>query len=450
MLTREVRRRPFVSKALWVPSIFGMIIASRPISEWISGNASNNAAANAGLVDDAFFVLAITASLVITSRRKVNWGRFLVTNAPLVLLYLYFIFSVFWSPDPLWSGRRILKDFALLVVVAVIRSEREPSEAVRAVFLRIACVLIPLSLLFDRYFPRFAREYSLSGEPMLSGVTKQKNSLGELVFVLCIFILWDFVEFRKSRGRFRIRDHWDHILLFMMGLLLLHQSQSKTSLVCLAIGCALSLRGARPANPTVSRLAFWGALSTPFLLFFTQEFGDVIAPLVKAMGRDMTFTGRANIWHQITAQTVNPIIGYGYWDFWGGPVGQEIAFEMHTSIPNAHCGYIDLYLDGGIIGLIFALIFLVAYGNRLTSRRKQDRIQCVQIALFCAAIVYNLAESSFLRLGLLWFTTLVMIVDFPQPRLKSRQRGRSRLKDQHQPDALPEMQTVSAAMMHGR
>jgi hypothetical protein len=43
-----------------------------------------------------------------------------------------------------------------------------------------------------------------------------------------------------------------------------------------------------------------------------------------------------------------------------------------------------------------------------------------------------------------------MIVDFPQPRLKSRQRGRSRLKDQHQPDALPEMQTVSAAMMHGR
>ena len=138
---------------------------------------------------------------------------------------------------------------------------------------------------------------------MLSGVTRQKNSLGELVFVLCIFIFWDFVELRKSRGRFRIRDRWDHILLFGMGLLLLHQSQSKTSLLCLGIGCALSLRGAKPASPIVSRIAFWGALSTPFLLFFTQEFGDVIAPLVKAMGRDMTFTGRANIWHQVTAQT---------------------------------------------------------------------------------------------------------------------------------------------------
>jgi exopolysaccharide production protein ExoQ len=445
MLAREVRRRPFLSKALWVPSIFAMVIASRPISGWFSGTATSNAATNADLLDEAFFVLAIIASFVITSRRKVNWGKFLIANVPLMLLYLYFMFSVFWSPDPLWSGRRILKDFALLVVVAAIRSEREPSEAVRAVFFRVACVLIPLSLLFDRYFPRFAREYSLSGEPMLSGVTRQKNSLGELVFVLCIFIFWDFVELRKRRGRFRIRDQWDHILLFMMALLLLHQSQSKTSLVCLGIGCALSLRGAKRASPMVSKLAFWGALSTPFLLFFTQEFGDLIAPFVKAMGRDMTFTGRANIWHQITGQTVNPIIGYGYWDFWGGPVGQEIAFQMQTSIPNAHCGYIDLYLDGGIIGLIFACIFLVAYGVRLTSRRKQDRTQCVRLALFCAAIVYNLAESSFLRLGLLWFTTLVMIVDFPQPRLKARRRD-----VMQQPDALPEMQTVSSAVMHGR
>jgi uncharacterized protein (DUF1330 family) len=34
--------------------------------------------------------------------------------------------------------------------------------------------------------------------------------------------------------------------------------------------------------------------------------------------------------------------------------------------------------------------------------------------MFSAAIVYNLSESSFLRMGLLWFTTLLMIVDFPK------------------------------------
>jgi O-antigen ligase len=133
----------------------------------------------------------------------------------------------------------------------------------------------------------------------------------------------------------------------------------------------------------------------------------------------MTFTGRTAIWDHITLQTVNPILGCGYWNFWAGPGGKAISEIIHWPIPNAHCGYLDIYLDGGICGLIVLSIFLVSYGFRLAGKDARSTFQLVRLGLFAAAIVYNQSESSFFRLGLLWFTTLLMIVSFP---MKQRRR----------------------------
>ena len=68
-----------------------------------------------------------------------------------------------------------------------------------------------------------------------------------------------------------------------------------------------------------------------------------------ALGRNATFTGRTQIWEHINIDTVNPLFGSGYWNFWGGPGGERINQEMQSLIPNAHNGYLDIYLDGGAI-----------------------------------------------------------------------------------------------------
>jgi O-antigen ligase len=143
----------------------------------------------------------------------------------------------------------------------------------------------------------------------------------------------------------------------------------------------------------------------------------------------MTFTGRTAIWGHITWQTVNPILGNGYWNFWAGPGGKAISEAIHWPIPNAHCGYLDIYLDGGICGLIVLAIAIASYGFRLTSRDARTPFQLVRIAMFVTAIIYNLSESSFFRLGLLWFTTLLMVVSFPRRQGRTEQLAEPPVED---------------------
>jgi O-antigen ligase len=167
----------------------------------------------------------------------------------------------------------------------------------------------------------------------------------------------------------------------------------------------------------VNRVALAGALSLPFLLFFSQQFSSVIAPIVEAMGRNMTFTGRTDIWAHITSKTVNPLIGAGYWNFWGGPSGFAISQAMTTIVPNAHCGYVDMYLDGGIICLCILFFMLLICGRRiikyLTVKNDADRYKRVRFAFLVVAIIYNLSETAFARISPIWFTTLLMLVTFP-------------------------------------
>jgi hypothetical protein len=39
------------------------------------------------------------------------------------------------------------------------------------------------------------------------------------------------------------------------------------------------------------------------------------------------------------------------------------------------------------------------------------------------AILYNLSESAFSRMGLIWFTTLLMLLEFPKNALAARIQG---------------------------
>jgi exopolysaccharide production protein ExoQ len=413
LLFRDLRRRPALSNLLWIPTCFVLILGSRPLSYWLYGVSTSP-------VNEAFYVLFLGVCFWIATSRGVKWGRLLARNLPLVLIYAYFALSVFWSGDPSGSAKRVIKDFGLLFVISAILSETDGLEALRAVFFRCAAVLFPLSLLFDRYFPNISRQYTVEGEILLTGVTTQKNTLGEIVFVFSIFILWDLMERHETGKRFLTRKTTDHILLLVIGVLLLYQCQSKTSLLCLLIGGALSVRPRWLSSRMSSRIVFYGIIASPFLLFFTQEFGEIIRPIVQAMGRDMTFTGRAEIWAHIHLRTVNPIVGSGFWNFWGGPGGQAIVDEMKTPIPNAHNGYIDIYLDGGIVGLGLLLLLLVRYGRRIINHSRKSGFQNVRFAILSTAIIYNLSESSFFRVGLLWFTTLTILVGLPS--MKGAQR----------------------------
>jgi len=416
-IVRDIRRRRSVSVAIWIPTILLLILGSRAVSEWLQSDVQFVGLRNdaqRSMLDEAFFLLVLVGSWLIASSRRVKWGKLLSANTAIVALYLFFAISILWSGDPFGSTKRLFKDFGLAFVISVVLSEKDPLEAMQAVYFRCASLLFPLSIVFVRYFPRLGRTYSAGGELMVTGVTTQKNSLGEIVLVCSLFLVWDCLDAHPARTRNSgAKIPWDRFVLLLMGAYLLQLSQSKTAFLCLLIGLALIVRSGWLSSKPISRMVLAGAMSVPVLLFFTQQFSSVIAPLIEALGRDMTFTGRTDIWAHITATTVNPLIGAGYWNFWGGKGGQAIELAMHTSVPNAHCGYLDLYLDGGWIGISLLFTLLLTSGNRLIKSLDGNRFQRVRFAILIVLIIYNISESMFFRITPIWFTTLLAIIDFP-------------------------------------
>lgn len=368
-------------------------------------------------IDQLFFLTVIASSFLVASLRGVKWTKLFAANAAIMLFYLYFLVSVSWSGDPTGSFKRVIKDFGMLFVIGVLFSEKDPLLAMRAVYVRCALVLFPLSVVFIKYFPSYARAYSAAGDVMVTGVTTQKNSLGEIVMIFTLFLIWDYFETRADRQPGSIRVPWDRLILLLMAAWLLNISESKTALVCTLVGTLLIVRGGRFASKAFNTAVLAGALSLPLLLLFSQQFSSIIAPLIGALGRNMTFTGRTDIWEHITFKTVNPIVGAGFWNFWGGSGGYEISRVMNTIVPNAHNGYLDIYLDGGILGLVILSLLLVTSGRRiirsLNENSDSHRYLRVKFAFLVVAIIYNLSESTFARVGPLWVTTLLMILDFP-------------------------------------
>ena len=451
LIVRDCLRRRSVSVAIWVPTILVMVLASRPASLWVSGRTAKLGIENANElttspIDQLFFLSVLVLCLIIATARGMKWGRLLVNNYAVVLFYLYFAVSILWSSDPVGSTKRLIKDFGLLFAIGVIFSEKSPLEAMRAVYVRSAFLLIPLSIVFIKWFPTYGRGYGISGEVELTGVTTQKNSLGEIVLLFSLFLVWDYLESRPPGAKFKLlKTPWELVILLLIGAQLLHLSQSKTALVCTLVGAFLLLRRGKLASSFMSRAVLVGALFLPPLVFYSQRFTETMDPVLHALGRDATFTGRAGIWNRITFDTVNPLIGAGYWNFWGGPGGFSFNIAMDSVIPNAHNGYVDLYLDGGFLGLFILYLMLGTAGSRvirnIRATRGMDRYQLIRFAVLIAAIIYNLAESAFARISPIWFTTLMMLLEYRFRQsavvsVKKPERKQSAFQSHHRPPAV--------------
>jgi O-antigen ligase len=397
-----------------------LALGSRTPAEWLDvitgAHAGNTAEGNP--LDHVFFLSLAVGACLIASSRGFKWKRLFVSNVAITLFYLYFATSVLWAENPAGSFRRWFKDFGYLFVIALILSEKDPWEAMRAVYVRSACVLLPLSVVCNRYYPDISRRFDVNGDMMLSGIAMLKNTLGESLMVLGLFLAWDFTEARFASAK-RVR-RWDHVVLGMMTVSLLIVSDSKTALACLVIALVLMVRQGRLAySKLINRMLLLAGLSLPFLLLLTEQFRATMAPVFALLGRDVTLTGRTAIWEHITLTTVNPLFGAGFFNFWGQSRGKAIMAAMKTGIPSAHNGYLDIYLDGGFIGL--GLLFCVLFGgvSRVIKNFRVGRFQQFRFAFLIAAIFYNLSESAFARPSVLWFTTLLFLIDYPSRKAQS-------------------------------
>jgi O-antigen ligase len=417
LFARDVKRRGRMSPALWLPLAWAFIVGSRPVSDWFgySGVGDEASAYDAGNpLERNVYLLLMAASLVVLWRRRVSLGAVVRDNRWLFVFYLYWALSVLWSDASFIAFKRWFKDLGNVVIVLVILTEDDPIEAAKTVFVRCAYLLIPLSLLFIRYIPTLGRCYDTQGNVMYVGVCPNKNTLGSLVLVSGLFFFWDlFNELRKKSSSRDKGSVWARILLLLMIVWILHIADCATALSCTLIAIGIFF-GARLGfvKRNLRFIELYLVLGAVLFLVLDSAF-NLRATLLHSLGRDETLTGRTDVWDLLLRHQSNTLLGAGFNSFWSGETLRKI-WETVPGIVQAHNGYLDTYLNGGILGVGFLLAWLWSASRNIKSALIEDTDYArVRLAFLCIAVIYNWTEAAFNKNGLLWMVLLLVTMTQP-------------------------------------
>lgn len=421
---QDSREKPVGSPALWVPGLWLLILSTRPIAYWV-GSAENLTGSTREMdfsggpggspMDLAVLGLLIFAGIRVLLQRRINWGSFVAQNASILALYFFFLCSILWADYPFSAFKRIVKDFSVVLFALILLTENDPGHAIRKVFLRCSYIVFTLSVTTIKYFPEIGTNATRAGDNMFTGLTTQKNTLGEVVFTYSIILLWDLMLLRREENaRWTDNRVLVRCLMLAMGMWLLLTCDSKTSLLCLILGVILywgTQRLLRMHRPKQKLVTYAAILVVCLGLDSTFNIKEAV---VQAMGRDLTFTGRTEIWEEVMAQPVNRLVGAGFLMFWDGEFGQTALDEMGVRISTAHNGYLEVLLDGGVIGVSLLAIMLLGRGNSIANRMVAGdpwaRIGFIYLIL---ALIHNLSESTFFRFSILWFFLVLSMITPP-------------------------------------
>lgn len=414
-LFRTDRKHIQAPLTLLVPGLWFAFLASRAPVLWFYPSVDVEAGLEGSPINLVIYATLMVSALVILNRRQFNASSFILNNKALIFLYLYFVVSFLWSDLPLLSLKRIAKDFGTVLAVLIVLTDPNPFQALRLVFARVSFVLFPLSVCFIKYFPSWGRMMSKSWELMYTGVTTHKNSLGATTMVCLLMLLVDVIELRKNEGakRNKIPLRLRYLMLAMGGWLMLI-SDSKTSLVCTVIGVFVLWLGRKlvhkehPGRILLGYAAIAGALAALQPLLGLEDM------VLHALNRNATLTGRDAVWKMIGQQHINPILGCGYEVFWDSTAAQDYRDEGGTAVVSTHNGYLEVYVDGGIIGvLLLAGMIISGFSRILRQLPGGSNFVVTRLAFMIAVLCHNLSESSYFRLGPLWFTFLAILIYLP-------------------------------------
>jgi len=420
LFRRDIRQKPNVTGALWIPLIWLLIIMSRFISSWLGIfgiHVGGSSVEEGSPVDALGSGILIIAGLRVLIRRGVRLGEIVRQNRWLTIFFIYCFLAVLWSDFPFVAFKRWIKILGQPIMVLILFTEPDFETALITLLKRCAYVVVPISLLFIKYYPDLGRGFSeWTGQGFNTGITLGKNELGVDCFILGFFFFWYALRVLKmEKSRFRRNE------LILCGVFLgfiwwlMNRAQSNTPFVSCVIGIVLMLilgrRSVRKENIGTYILVTVVVLGLAEYLF---SISDIFFDLLH---RDRTLTDRTKVWADCLAIPINPIIGVGFESFWMGK-RQEIMNEKWGWHPNeAHNGYLETYLNLGLVGLFILLALLLAtFWKARRELLANFHLGRFRVSFLIAVVVYNWTEASFKALHPVWFIFYVIALDYPRPQ----------------------------------
>ena len=425
LFRRDIRQKPDVSNALWLPLLWLVIGCSRPVSEWLNIfgiPVSGAASVEEGSPLDAWFCFAlIIAGSCVLIKRQVRLSEIISNNGWLIVFLLYCFISIAWSDFPFVAFKRWIKILGHPIMALIVLTEPDPEEGLIRLMKRCAYIVVPVSILWIKYFPELGRAFSPWGGEESNGIAIGKNMLGADCMILGYFFFWYLLQIRQSeRSRWRRNELWLTIA-FLLGIWwLFSQAHSATSLTCLVVGILVVVFvGIRFINKNLIGTYMLAAL---VLLVIGEVTFGISSQFSQSLGRGSDFSDRTPLWASLLGLHTNPLVGTGFESFWLGkrPLQLEGIFYF---LPNeAHNGYLETYLTLGSIGVFLLVgLFIATFRKiRLDLFRNFDWGR-YRLGFLVAVILYNWTEAAFKTLSPLWFVFYLIATDYPRILLASAQ-----------------------------
>lgn len=342
------------------------------------------------------------AGLVLLYRARLAVLVALRSNPFLWLFLLWCTASVLWSAYPGSTLKKVIQLYGVAAMALAFQcASWRPArfaDIVRATSSWIILLSIPFALLF----PDIGIHHGGDTDGKWKGLTNNKNTLG-LMAAFTLF-LWLHAYF-AGRARLRTTAFWCLLSVVVMVL-----AQSATAFGIAAICGPLVVLLLR-TPPDWRRLVLPTALAVAALVALgwlvmamivgSPSFVDVFAPIAALFGKDITLTGRTDIWVMTLEEAArHPLHGIGYGAFWLGPESRAgwIIEALYWVPWQGHNAYIDLYNETGLVGLALVAGFLLWHFRQLQRLRQVDRSSwAVHATLFVYFLLTNVVETELFR-----------------------------------------------------
>lgn len=266
-------------------------------------------------------------------------------------------------------------------------------------------IVVIMNLFFIIIFPQHSFD-SVDGRfrASLMGMFFHKNSLACFMCLGNIVMLINLID-KNNEGT----DKRLYIFVYILTIIFILLANSSTSLLMLIICNAIIIAYKR----IKLRLNVINWLVGFHILLYTvilqSEFINDL--MVSLIGRDLTLTGRVDIWKLlISIIKQKPWMGYGYDAIWNTP---EMVYYIYSKFTfefvGSHNGPIHLLLEFGIIGFAaFFIIFLLIPSTKLRNLDlENNNLHMFSYIYFAYILIYSIAESTFLPNH---FQTLFLII----------------------------------------
>ncbi len=273
------------------------------------------------------------------------------------------------------------------------------------------CMLSSLVLL--GIFPRMAL-MPMEGE--LRGVFLHKNVLGwaaSLSTMLSFIMIIDRAAGLRKLG----------MVLLPASVLCLLLSGSITSVLAAVFAVALAGCFILLQRLHGSARMFMMILFPQIAVILLVGLAEYLVPLLEALGKDATLTGRVPLWHHVDGEIARRLLfGWGFSSFWSPANGEawRIWADIGWMAPHSHNGYREMMLSLGVVGLLL-LIFIV-----LRALVQGVALQFAQPAagwlwlnvVIGMVLVMNLSEALFLTandMPAVIFATALLMIGYRYP-----------------------------------